>query len=261
MSGLPRTDSMVAREVAEKEAEAAKQREEKDEEMARALHEKMAGTTATDFQCALCFDEFNGTTDLNKGVVTECGHKFCIVCFMKYVDSREKQIAEQMEKARNQKKVDKDIKCPLCRADVMKTANKMRRLFNAAPVYIPEHATPQPRQMTWDPAMSVVVQCDKCGQRLFAPPNRDVKCVCKHIIKQQRGHDIWRKDSQVITASTLPQDQQKLTMVICPGCRGTFSARTGETIRCTCGTGLFVPPKQQTGGQPNNGRPQAASSR
>ena len=159
--------------------------------------------------------------------------------------AQEKQISEQIEKARSASKVERDIKCPLCRESVLKDANRMRRLLSKPPVYIPDHPNPTPRSMTWDPATSVIVSCDKCGQRLYAPPGKVVRCVCKHIIKPQTTEDLWRKDAQVMQACTVPQAKRKITLVICPGCRRSFTAWESETVRCQCGTGLFVPSSQQ----------------
>eukprot|EP01059_Diplonema_ambulator_P008379 TRINITY_DN179_c3_g2_i1.p1 TRINITY_DN179_c3_g2~~TRINITY_DN179_c3_g2_i1.p1 ORF type:complete len:264 (+),score=37.30 TRINITY_DN179_c3_g2_i1:88-879(+) len=220
-------------------------REEEDMKLAQKLHEETTGTTATDFNCSMCFEDFTAVKDLNKGVVTKCGHKFCMECFLKYVETREKQISEQIEKARNVEKVEKDIKCPLCRASIMIEANRIRKMNKIPPVYIPDHAAPSPKRMTWDPATSVIVVCNSCSQRLFAPPGKVVKCVCKNLIQPQSGNSLWRADSRVVQKSPLPPDQRQVTLVICPGCRRTFTAAAGETIRCECGTGLYVPPNTQ----------------
>eukprot|EP01061_Rhynchopus_euleeides_P018458 TRINITY_DN30534_c0_g1_i2.p1 TRINITY_DN30534_c0_g1~~TRINITY_DN30534_c0_g1_i2.p1 ORF type:complete len:255 (+),score=102.42 TRINITY_DN30534_c0_g1_i2:261-1025(+) len=243
------SDAEYAKGLAEVMVQESKKQEDEDLELARKLHEQTTGTTATDFTCSLCIEEFCGASDLNKGVVTKCDHKFCMVCFMKYIDTREKQISEQMEKHRNAAKVERDIKCPLCRESIVSDANRIRRLHNKPPVYIPDHPAPNPRAMTWDPAMSVIVVCNRCNQRLYAPPGKVVKCVCKNLIQPQNSQSIWRKDSQVMKATALSPDQAKVTLVICPGCRRNFTARMGETVRCQCGTGLFVPvaPQQQRG--------------
>eukprot|EP00666_Eupelagonemidae_sp_cell4sb_P008593 gene8593-6631_t len=50
--------------------------------MAQQLHEDETGTTATDFECVMCLEDFKGMRDLNKGVVTACKHKFCTKCFL-----------------------------------------------------------------------------------------------------------------------------------------------------------------------------------
>ena len=95
--------------------------------------------------------------------------------------------------------------------------------------------------MTWDPAASVVVACNSCKQRLLAPPGKVVKCVCKNLIKPQQKSTLWRNDNQLISSSRLPESQRHVSLVLCPGCSRTFTAKAGETIRCLCGTGLYVP--------------------
>eukprot|EP01064_Diplonema_japonicum_P027824 TRINITY_DN4129_c0_g1_i1.p1 TRINITY_DN4129_c0_g1~~TRINITY_DN4129_c0_g1_i1.p1 ORF type:complete len:292 (+),score=52.82 TRINITY_DN4129_c0_g1_i1:86-877(+) len=235
-------------------SEEQKTREEDDMKLAQQLHEESTGTTASDFSCSMCFEDFTAVKDLNKGVVTKCGHKFCMECFLKYVETREKQISDQVEKARNVAKIDKDIKCPLCRASIMVEANRIRRMNKIPAVYIPDHPAPSPKRMTWDPATSVIVVCNQCSQRLFAPPGKVVKCVCKNLIQPQAGNSLWRADNRVVTKSSLPPDQRQVTLVICPGCRRTFTASAGETIRCECGTGLYVPPNSQRPPNPNRQR-------
>ncbi|KAJ9472884.1 hypothetical protein DIPPA_21642 [Diplonema papillatum] len=245
MSRAVSSDEAVARALTQLYVTEEQTREDDDMRLAQVLHEKENGTTATDFNCSMCFEDFKGTRDVDKGAVTACGHKFCLGCFMQYVDTREKQMSDQIEKARNIDKVEKDIKCPLCRASIMKDANRMRKKHNKPPVHVPSHATPRPSQMTWDPATSIVVVCNKCSKRLFAPPGRQVQCTCKNLIKPQTGSSLWRPDSHLIAVSTLPPEERAATLFYCPGCRHTCTAAAGETIRCKCGTALYVQSREQ----------------
>ena len=48
-------------------------------------------------------------------------------------------MVEQIEKARNPDKVERDIKCPLCRSSIIDDANRVRSMHNKAPVHIPQH--------------------------------------------------------------------------------------------------------------------------
>lgn len=258
-AGAETEDEELARRLQAQILSEDAEREKRDWEYAQALHEKETGHTATDFECVICLNDFSGSKDLNKGVVTACGHRFCVKCFLQFTDTREAEIRALCLKPRAGQ-VEKDIKCPLCRTSILADCNRVRRMHSRPPVSIPDtpplgrtggrSAANQP--LPWDPSTTIIVQCPRCNQRLFAPPGRPVKCVCNNIIppQNQRGNEHWRAESQVLSRSELPPDQQLITIVLCPSCRNHFSARRGETVRCRCGTGLFVPGNAPAAAQP-----------
>eukprot|EP01065_Artemidia_motanka_P003414 TRINITY_DN11638_c1_g1_i1.p1 TRINITY_DN11638_c1_g1~~TRINITY_DN11638_c1_g1_i1.p1 ORF type:complete len:304 (+),score=83.68 TRINITY_DN11638_c1_g1_i1:135-914(+) len=254
-AGQLTSDEMMARLLQEQEHAQFAERERADRELARKMHEE-EGWTATDFECVICNEEFRAE-ELNVGVVTRCDHKFCLKCFNQWIDTKEKEINAQIARRRQSGATGGTgelISCPLCRTSIMADADRVRQRGGRPRVRLGGDAaqdgggggaqraagTRQMPDLPWDQRSTVIVTCQRCSQRLYAPRDRSVKCPCGHVTPAQPQHPRARQAPPLAPGQTL---------VVCPRCQNMFRANAGSTVKCTCGTDLFVPSPGQGQGQ------------